>query len=110
MFQAKPSTCFFVGNSDIDNNAGDSGAICFHSDGGVAFGYPISIWNRGNWIELNGERKEEKVDDVTKTEQRIPQERQNAPLFEGRGIRGGVEIRESQTEHAKGSDEGQTTS
>ena len=62
------------------------------------------------WIELNGERNEEKVDYVTKTEQRIPQERQNAPGFEGRGIEGGVNIRESQTKHAKRSDEGQTTS
>lgn len=61
-------------------------------------------------IELNVERNEDKVDYVTKTEQRIPQERQNAPRFEGRGIEGGVEIRESQTKHAKGSDEGQTTS
>ena len=58
MFQAKPSTCFFVGNSDIDNNAGDSGAICFHSDGGVAA--DTQFRSETEAIELNSMERERK--------------------------------------------------
>jgi len=59
MFVAKPSTCFFVGNSDIDNNAGDSGAICFHSDGGVAA--DTQFWSETeamNWTQWREKRRE----------------------------------------------------